>query len=460
MRRRLSKKQLLSGPPPTPSYTPSAGPSRPKYNFAKKQKKLPALVFVSYGQSLLQKTYLPEPSASRPHRPPSPSQDQPQADENPFLDVAPSSQHRSKREKQWERWQALLPSMVSHYMEFKYLSKSMRDLSRQSCTCGEPGRSIDVLIIHFDTIEQISLALCSCTPAPIQLLQRGCFASAPLEPTLAVDLKVLDFVSKLFLNIAPNHTAWSKTVEDFLGQEGYKLKTETPVHCNSRKHLRDDEESEEDEEEGENGPSNTPPQTPVRRNSRKRLRDDEESEEDEEGENGPSNPFPDPRPRSRPSEYLRSRCPLCFGGDFDHSEEADNKGPNAIVCIDACFTQKRNRQERDPPRAHPRTVFVPEHDTNKMEEYVERLRGARSRVHKRHKATPQDDHFEGSLRVPKSVLDGCESGFTAADSRRQKASTQFFDDTALMALLCRHDIVLFIVNMRSAGEKQHYAVVL
>ncbi|KAG6825584.1 hypothetical protein H0H92_003193, partial [Tricholoma furcatifolium] len=226
MRRRLSKKQLLSGPPPTPSYTPSAGPSCPKYNFTKKQKKLPALVFVSYGQSLLQKTYLPEPSASRPHRPPSPSQDQPQADENPFLDVAPSSQHRSKREKQWERWQALLPSMVSHYLDFKYLAKSMRDLSRQSCTCGEPGRSIDVLVIHFDTIEQISLVLCSCTPAPIQLLQRGCFASAPLEPTLAVDLKVLDFVTQLFLNIAPNHTAWAKSVEEFLGQQGYKLKTE------------------------------------------------------------------------------------------------------------------------------------------------------------------------------------------------------------------------------------------
>ncbi|KAG6913202.1 hypothetical protein DXG01_008814, partial [Tephrocybe rancida] len=40
------------------------------------------------------------------------------------------------------------------------------------------------------------------------------------------------------------------------------------------------------------------------------------------------------------------------------------------------------------------------------------------------------------------------------------ASTQFFDDTTLMALLCRHDVVLFIANMRSAGEKQHYVMVL
>ena len=37
---------------------------------------------------------------------------------------------------------------------------------------------------------------------------------------------------------------------------------------------------------------------------------------------------------------------------------------------------------------------------------------------------------------------------------------QFFDDTALMALLCRHDRVLWIANMRSAGEKRYYALVL
>ncbi|KAG6913748.1 hypothetical protein DXG01_004554 [Tephrocybe rancida] len=94
-----------------------------------------------------------------------------------------------------------------------------------------------------------------------------------------------------------------------------------------------------------------------------------------------------------------------------------------------------------------------------MEKHVEFIRSKRARSIKKPN-TEEPDHFEGSLRVPKSVLDGCEAGFTAADSRRDKASTQFFDDTALMALLCRHDVVLFIANMRSAGEKQHYVIVL
>jgi Kyakuja-Dileera-Zisupton transposase len=72
----------------------------------------------------------------------------------------------------------------------------------------------------------------------------------------------------------------------------------------------------------------------------------------------------------------------------------------------------------------------------------------------------EEDGYEGDLRVPTSVLDGCEASFTAADAAREKASTQFFDDTALMALLCRHDRVLWIANMHSAGEKRHYALVL
>ncbi|EIN04930.1 hypothetical protein PUNSTDRAFT_32763, partial [Punctularia strigosozonata HHB-11173 SS5] len=64
------------------------------------------------------------------------------------------------------------------------------------------------------------------------------------------------------------------------------------------------------------------------------------------------------------------------------------------------------------------------------------------------------------IKLPNSVLDGCESSFKAADEARKKASTQFFDDTALMALVCRHDRVLWLANMTSAGERQHYAIAL
>ncbi|KAJ7190076.1 hypothetical protein GGX14DRAFT_580179 [Mycena pura] len=50
--------------------------------------------------------------------------------------------------------------------------------------------------------------------------------------------------------------------------------------------------------------------------------------------------------------------------------------------------------------------------------------------------------------------------FKAADEKREKASTKFFDDTGLMALLCRHDRVLWLVNMRTPSEKQYYIFLL
>ncbi|KAJ7872677.1 hypothetical protein B0H14DRAFT_3563287 [Mycena olivaceomarginata] len=59
-----------------------------------------------------------------------------------------------------------------------------------------------------------------------------------------------------------------------------------------------------------------------------------------------------------------------------------------------------------------------------------------------------------SSSLPRSVLNTCEASFKAADETRQKASSQFYSDTGLMALLCRHDRVLWLVNMHSAGEKQ------
>ena len=78
------------------------------------------------------------------------------------------------------------------------------------------------------------------------------------------------------------------------------------------------------------------------------------------------------------------------------------------------------------------------------------------------KTTPQDtlDGFEAGMEVPLSVLRECKESFAAADEKWQKASTQFFSDTGIMALLCHHDHVLWLANMTSAGEKQHYALAL
>ena len=57
-----------------------------------------------------------------------------------------------------------------------------------------------------------------------------------------------------------------------------------------------------------------------------------------------ANPFSVPVPRDRPSEYLRERCSLCFGGESQKGQS----GPHCIVAMDGCFMQKHNKQIRDP----------------------------------------------------------------------------------------------------------------
>jgi len=69
------------------------------------------------------------------------------------------------------------------------------------------------------------LVLCTCKDVALQLLGRGLFPCAPIQPTLAVDLQMLDFVRELFVNAAPNMTAWCATLEGFLSARKFKLTT-------------------------------------------------------------------------------------------------------------------------------------------------------------------------------------------------------------------------------------------
>jgi hypothetical protein len=71
----------------------------------------------------------------------------------------------------------------------------------------------------------VKIVVCACSPAAIQLLSRGLFPCAPTFPSLAVDLNMLEFAKRLFVQCPPNVTGWCDTVDAFLGQRGYKLVT-------------------------------------------------------------------------------------------------------------------------------------------------------------------------------------------------------------------------------------------
>lgn len=94
--------------------------------------------------------------------------------------------------------------------------------------------------------------------------------------------------------------------------------------------------------------------------------------------------------------------------------------------------------------------FVDPLDVDAMEEEVASKRKAPPR--KRTKGT--------SARLHDDILDECEESFIAAQEKVTKASKNYYADTGLMALLCRHDRALYVVNLTSPGERQHYALAL
>ncbi|KAI1782383.1 hypothetical protein LXA43DRAFT_1068847 [Ganoderma leucocontextum] len=78
-----------------------------------------------------------------------------------------------------------------------------------------------------------------------------------------------------------------------------------------------------------------------------------------------------------------------------------------------------------------------------------RIATARSRPPRQHQS-----------QVPESALDECEKSYEAADEKKEKTHGTKFDDTGLMALVCRHDIVLFLANVDTPGEQQKYGIAL
>ncbi|KAK7020030.1 hypothetical protein R3P38DRAFT_3198581 [Favolaschia claudopus] len=146
----------------------------------------------------------------------------------PHSPVGEKFRHQRKRATQWARWQTdILPTLVPHFARFLSQTKSLRDMDRlhvdapRPCECSQV--SLKVAIVRFHRIDDIRIHVCKCNPASVQLMRLGAFGSAPLMPSLAVDLRVLEFTRTLFLAISPNNTAISQALETFLSTMGYQL---------------------------------------------------------------------------------------------------------------------------------------------------------------------------------------------------------------------------------------------
>src|SRR6266436_3317412 len=170
-----------------------------------------------------------------------------------------------------------------------------------------------------------------------------------------------------------------------------------------------------------------------------------------------------PKANDQPSLFLHSQCPLCFGRS--HTKEEDVQ---VIICCDANFQLKwikdkdhrhgmeGNVGSKDPTFMSPRTVFLSENFVQNWKDHVETICPPKKPSKKcrncegevvdiEHAPADADDRREFGLLVPNSMYDACSESFIVADGEciKIKASTDYFADTRVMAILCQHDIPLF-----------------
>ncbi|KIJ32566.1 hypothetical protein M422DRAFT_213744, partial [Sphaerobolus stellatus SS14] len=437
------------------------------------------------------------------------------------------------REAQYTTWKTkVIPALVQPYMALRFETKCGRTpsvikssplLGRQHrpCSCGRRKKRIPVEVAFWDHIERVYVTYCLCHPASETLIKMGLFGCAPIEPSMAFDVNLLDLISTNMTFLAPNVGGWSITLETFWRERGYSLGQRERVRRRFSNALHwytvlleavnkcvvdsirppvllyslpsvpagasivpateegdmkpidvvDDESNcgdrgkrrhEEDQE--------AHPRSKRRRHSLSQASDTNHVPIPVSNQKAPpSLGAPPPmagsssthvkseqnhQPPSRPLDHLRKACPLCFGGDPKASP--GNGDPNVIVCPDANFTQKCMKPKYDDPALqHPLSHFLPQEEIAEMERQVEERRNTKGK-----KAAAELLREMLKPLLPDDVLDECERSFIAAQEATAKASGKYYVDTGLMALVCRHDRLLWIVNLTTPGEKQFYAFAL
>ncbi|KAF9503651.1 hypothetical protein BS47DRAFT_1369373 [Hydnum rufescens UP504] len=138
---------------------------------------------------------------------------------------------------------------------------------------------------------------------------------------------------------------------------------------------------------------------------------------------------------------------------------------------DGHIPQLKNGEARQRPRRPPvpqENTLISEANLKEWEANVDAIQnklpsnaGSKCKAAELDVSAPDaDDKCEPGMPIPNSCANLCGESFIAADSNHVKASTAYFSDTGMMAILCHHDIVLFWANMWTAGKKQFFALAL
>ncbi|KAF9508417.1 hypothetical protein BS47DRAFT_1416606 [Hydnum rufescens UP504] len=364
--------------------------------------------------------------------------------------LAKELRHARRKHAQAARWsQTVLPALIRPFMQWKHeqmLSRqtpsSQRGTDNSMCSCSSHHRPLKVVCVSIEALCDVDITVCTCRPAPQQLVKMGYFPCSPVYPMLAVSLDMLELVSTLFVLAAPNERAWATTITKYLKNHGHEFATGDAL----------------------------------RHQFSSALSQYQVLMQLVDGEMGKI--IDDAREKTTATfRALDDEMPV-HGREYANVQMlAVLPGVHLIVCLDANFQLKRNRDKDrrkefaglpgslDPKVISPRTIFLSEVQIWEWEERVEVLQPSKPKTGHKQKAGKMEetkgdlmgggrpDEIEPGMNLPNATYDACRDSFVAADGDHIKALSTYFDSTGVMALLCPHDHPLL-------AKKQFYALAL
>ncbi|KDQ05678.1 hypothetical protein BOTBODRAFT_94403, partial [Botryobasidium botryosum FD-172 SS1] len=84
------------------------------------------------------------------------------------------------------RWsESVIPALMEPFMEYQRLTKSGRvapPTINKACLCNK--QHLRLTLARWNELENITLLVCECQPASLQLMSRGYFPCAPVRPSM------------------------------------------------------------------------------------------------------------------------------------------------------------------------------------------------------------------------------------------------------------------------------------
>ncbi|KAJ7872793.1 hypothetical protein B0H14DRAFT_3562123 [Mycena olivaceomarginata] len=323
-------------------------------------------------------------------------------------------------------WDLLLPQLVDPYAQYQQASHGQRPSIIPASIHHECSGSCDtgsftkatIQCLYISHMEQVQVTTCKCQPVGVLLVQNGVFPTSPSKPRTGVSLDLLEIYRALFERSCDAITALAAALHTIYDRRGFRVLSSKSPGMRAKEPFRE-------------GLGNA-----VMWSSH--LRDRLQARLHATLAAADQALFPTTQePASADPAAEAAQAVGGVGGDV--------VGMLYWVQMAVSAIATSAQLEMAPSPTDP-SYFISS----------EKVHRARDKVAEARKKAPAKPHSH----TPTETVDGCEETWNAANEKKQKADPKRYDASGIFAMTCRHSQVLFLANIDTPGEQQHYLVAL